>query len=272
MKNVDLYEVRLDDLSDIELSDLLTNWLQGGEAHTIVTPNPEIILRARKKSAFRDLLNQSDLSLPDGTGLRFASVALHNVDIRRHTGVDTLELLAKLSAENKQTMFLFGGELPHVAEQTADVLNARYPNAKVDGIDPGMISIDAEGKLQFDKQLIEHLQLISPTVLAVALGQEKQDRFIAEVLPKLPSVRIAIGVGGAFDMLSGAIPRSPKWMQKSGLEWIWRLIKEPSRAKRIYRAFVVFPCVVAWDTLRKRQFLSACRRVFPVILKQLTGK
>lgn len=260
----EVFGVMFDDLPIETISERFRTWLRGGEAHVVVTPNPEFLLQARRDPEFREYLNKSDLVVADGVGIRYAVAALSDGNLRhRQTGVDMLQLLAAVCEEQGRTLLLLGG-LPGSAQSAADVFLRRFPRLRVLGRDPG--AVDPENILP---SLLQEVSEIRPDVLAVALGQGKQERFIHEALRQLPSVRIAIGVGGAFDMISGKRPRAPRWLRATGLEWLWRLIIEPKRARRIARAVILFPIVVACATLKQRRFLRACRRVFPEVFDQL---
>ena len=96
--------------------------------------------------------------------------------------------------------------------------------------------------------MLERIRAFRPDILAVGFGHGKQEKWIADHLTTLP-VHIAMGVGGSFAFLSGRIPRAPKWMRLIGLEWVWRLVREPSRIGRIFRATVVFPVLAVWDMI-----------------------
>jgi N-acetylglucosaminyldiphosphoundecaprenol N-acetyl-beta-D-mannosaminyltransferase len=270
-----LFEVRVDDVSDEEVSGIISCWLRGDSARVIVTPNPEFLMSARRDFAFRELLNRADLSLPDGVGVRFAVAALTDGRLtRRHTGVDTLERLARICAEQGRRFAVVGGG-PGAAEAAAAELRVRIPGLDAVGIDPGQIERDAsDGDLQVVADRIG-ATVSEASVIAIGLGQRKQERLMEALRAcppaRLPALRILIGVGGAIDMLAGTKRRAPAWMRASGLEWVWRLVIEPSRARRIFRAFPSFPAVVVWDTLKSRRFLRACRAVIPEILRQIRG-
>ncbi len=260
MDTLSLFNVPVHDLSAPALRGLFRSWLRENGQRTVVTPNPEFLLQARRDAAFRGLLGRADLSLPDGVGLRYASAALAERPLaHRHTGVDTLDLLAALCAEDGKSLLLFGGEGGR-AEQAAEALRTRHPGLDVAAYDPGPLAWTPAG-LDVPPETVEAIQRRAPAVLAVALGQGKQERFIFDHLPALPSVRIAIGVGGALDMLSGALPRAPEAWRRAGLEWLWRLRLEPRRIGRIARAVVVFPAAAAGEAFRRRRFLKACRAV-----------
>lgn len=261
----EVFTVPIDDISDNALYTQLESWLQGTTSHFITTPNPEFILAARKNSAFLGLLKEADLSLPDGVGLCFAVTALTDQRIsHRHTGVSLVEQLVRISERMNKRVLLFGGD-PGAAERTKTHFSKQYPGAHIEFLDPGMVTLPVSSELK------KTLQLCAPDVLLVALGQKKQEAFIQELLPHLPSVRIAVGVGGAFEMFGGLKPRSPVWMQNMGLEWVWRALIEPTRIRRTVQASIVFPIIVISATLRQHRFLRACRNVIPEIYRQLTG-
>ncbi|MCH8049191.1 glutamate--tRNA ligase [Patescibacteria group bacterium] len=269
--NFEIFRVRIDDISQNELLGILKSWLLGSEQKMIVTPNAEFLLCARRDRYFTDVLNMSHLSLPDGVGLVYAVGALTDDRLKyRHTGVDTLHDLAKLCQEHDKRLVLFGGN-PMSAEKAARALQERYPGLDVIGIDPGSIPTSGVGEPLLSDEMLDEIKKLQPAVLAVALGAKKQELMVANYLSELPSVRIAIGVGGALESISGTLPRAPEWMRSAGLEWLWRLRLEPKRFKRIVNAIIVFPGIVAWDTLRQRRFLQACRNVVPEVWKQISA-
>ncbi len=260
MSDFELYGVRISDLSTAELTDVLSGWLASDLSRTIVTPNPEFILASRHDSAFVDLLNRADLSLPDGVGLRFAIPALTGNRLsNRHTGVDTLLLLAKLCAEQGRRLVLVGGG-QGVADRAADAIRRQFTGLDVKVVDVGIVRDNESARIE------------DADVIAVALGMGKQERFI-ETLRRdnhqFPAMYI--GVGGALDMIAGTRRRAPSIVRRVGLEWVWRLAIEPRRFRRIFNAAIVFPAVVVWDTLRRHRFVAACRATVPEIINQLGG-
>jgi len=235
--------VIVDDVTDQELEERLLAFLHSDRPHRIVTPNPEMVLLARKDPAFREQLNLSDLRLPDGIGLQVVTRRLRH----RHTGVDTLEMIARLCAEQGKQLVLLGGEFGE-GEVAAEQLKKRYQGIRVVAMDPGKIS--ADGSLSPEvRQVISDLH---PDVIAVAFGQKKQEAAMALLAEAIPHVRILIGVGGAFNMISGRLRRAPSWMRRVGLEWLWRVLIEPSRFPRTMRATVVFPLTVFWAKVVSR--------------------
>jgi len=255
-----IFRVPFDDISTNEMTDLFLKWLNGTQAKIIFTPNPEFLLRARANSGFRNLLNQSDLSLADGVGVKFAIAALTDKHLEnRQTGIDTLILLAEICSRTNKKLVLLGGK-NSVSQSAANALKKQFPNLQVQSIDLGFILGNSE-TVSISDELIDEINKSVPNVLAVALSFGKQERFIFEIKKQIPSLNIVIGVGGALDTISGSLKRAPLWMRKNGLEWLWRVCIEPRRFSRIFRAVFVFPLVVISCTLTSHRFWKAVIRV-----------
>lgn len=268
MKSFSLFGVRIDDVSEEQVKELLHGWLRGNGQHLVVTPNPEIVLAAKNHVTFRALLNQSALAVPDGVGLTYAIPALTSSRLEhRHAGVDVFLLLAEACAREGKRLLLVGGR-PEAGRRSAAVLRKVYPGLEVSSFDPGIVS-GTVGTMRMKKEILEAVQALHPDVMAVALGQGKQEQFAAMMLEYIPSLKIAIGVGGTFEIVGGLLARAPESMRRAGFEWLWRLYLEPARAGRIFRASILFPVLVAWDTLKRRRFITACRQVFPEVVRQM---
>lgn len=192
--------VKIDDVSLNEAVLRIEKWVHSGGKHSVFTPNPEMLVIAQKDKEFKDILNKSDMSIPDGVGLKIAGVK------NRTTGTDLMKKLISLSNEKGFVISFLGGQ-ERVAEKLVERLKRLYQNISI--VPPG-----APADLLF-----------------VAFGAPKQEKWIAQNLQKIP-VNIAIGVGGAFDYLSGRVPRAPGWVRGLGLEWLFRLIIQPWRIKR----------------------------------------
>jgi len=200
----------------------------GGPAQQIVTVNPEFVWAARKDAAFRETINQAALSLADGMGIVWASRILGRPFPERVTGADLLPLLAERCAARGYRLFLLGAA-PGVAEEAARVLQQRAPNLQIAGTYAGSPA-PAESE-----QMLGLLRAARPDVLTVAYGAPRQDLWIRRHAQALGAagVGIAIGVGGAYDFVAGRVPRAPRWMQRAGLEWLFRLLRQPRRAWRM---------------------------------------
>lgn len=239
----------------------------------IVTPNPEMLLTAQKNHAFREVLNGAWLSIPDGIGilwastfqtitkgnsklLRFIKAVASGLSLlfyprfctkifsERISGVDLLESICAVSHEANARIFLLGAK-PGVAQEVKKILEIRYPGLNIVGTFPGSPSEDDFLAIQ---AMIAETQ---PNILFVAYGAPAQELWIAKNMPKLKSVKIAMGVGGAFDFIAGAKKRAPQFLQRIGLEWFYRLLQEPSRIRRIWNATIRFPLAVL-SSPRKR--------------------
>lgn len=234
--SVDIFGVRVDKVTMDEAVGLVEEWLNRtssgkaglrGARHYIVTPNMEFVVAAQKDKEFKDVLNKADLSIPDGWGLKLAS------DIESIiAGVDLLERLCREASKKGFTVGFLGGR-DGVAKEAAECLQKKYPGLKV-VLAEGGGEVDMDGLQLTDysfRQSAVSSQQPAIDLLFVAFGQIKQEKWIAKNLPHIP-VKVAMGVGGSFDELSGRIPRIPSFVHKIGLKWLVRLILQPWRIKR----------------------------------------
>lgn len=219
--------VRVDDLTAEEAIEKMEGFLMSGTPHQVVTINPEFIIQAQEDALFRQILEEADLAIPDGVGLLWASRLLGRPLRARVTGIDTMKALARLAAHKDYGIFLLGGG-QGVAAAAAQVLKRDYPGLPVVGTYAG------SPHPQDEEQILELIRSARPQMLFVAYGAPAQDRWIRRNLLRL-GVPLAMGVGGAFDFLAGEVKRAPPWMQHLGLEWLYRLVQEPWRWRRMLR-------------------------------------
>lgn len=242
--------VRIDKLAKIEVLDRVREFLCSSEQHVICTPNPEMLVAARNDEYFREILNQSDLNVCDGKGIQLVS----KVKVQRIPGVDFMQEICAIAAKQNRKIYLLGSGSKEVVHACAEKLKSQHPNLKIVGLHLGLhiTSLDDNhiGYSQTDNdEILDQIIMAAPDILFVAFGHGKQEKWIYENLGHLPSVKIAMGVGGAFDFISGKTKRAPEWMQHIGVEWIWRLIRQPWRVKRIWSATVIF----LWYVWRSRR-------------------
>ena len=205
---------------------LVEDYMAEPRLHQIATVNPEFIMTAQEDDEFRRVLGEADLCLPDGVGLLYAARRYGRRLPERVPGSELVYRLAEHAAGRDWPLFLLGAA-PGVAEETAGILTARYPGLRVAGCYAGSPD-PAE-----NEAIVGRVNASGAALLYVAYGAPRQDKWIARNRAALPTVRVAIGVGGSLDFVTGRAVRAPRWMQRLGLEWLHRLIKEPWRWRRM---------------------------------------
>ncbi|MFA7308531.1 MAG: WecB/TagA/CpsF family glycosyltransferase [Patescibacteria group bacterium] len=241
----------------------IEDYIASGKPHHIITVNPEIILHSQKNETMRKALLSSSLNTPDGIGLIWASKfnslkqsgsLISNIPIflvtafavvcnkkwlssqlpMRVTGIDLVEQITKKAYDTKWKI-LFLGAKDGAAQLACNTLSKKYNIPTNQFISSDLNPTDPEA--------IKAVKDFKPDILLVAYGSPKQEIFIYSNLEKL-ATPVVIGVGGSFDFISGKTMRAPKFMRSLSLEWLWRIILQPSRIARIVRAVVVFPLKV----------------------------
>ncbi|HWZ20916.1 MAG TPA: WecB/TagA/CpsF family glycosyltransferase [Ktedonobacteraceae bacterium] len=224
--------VRVDRVSQLQVLDKIDQLIISRRAsgdtlpcQQIVTVNTEFVMAAQKNNAFRDAINHAALTVADGIGVVWATRFVGFPTPERITGTDTLVALAKRCVEKGYRLYLLGAA-PGIAEQAGERLQALAPGLQIAGAyagSPASDEVDA---------IIERIHATNADILCVAYGAPAQDLWIYHNLSRLPAA-IAMGVGGAYDFLSGRQRRAPQVMQRMGLEWLYRLYREPWRWKRM---------------------------------------
>ncbi len=236
-----LFDIGITNATEKEILEyIITSLEKNGERYYIVTPNPEIIVYATKHAGLKDILNNARLALCDGMGVFIASKILGKSLVARTTGVDLMESLCREVSKKPITVGFLGGR-GKVAELTAERLVSKYPGLKVSF---AVEELPILGAKQQEVSRIKYLvssgnekiqntryKIPNTDILFVAFGFPKQEEWMKEHIGKIP-VRVAMGVGGSFDYVSGKVARAPKVVRQSGFEWFYRLLKEPWRWKR----------------------------------------
>lgn len=230
-KKLNIWGIPIDRVSRSEAVEICLNLMKKPGCGMVVTPNSEIIMAASKDKELEALLRQADLMAPDGVGLLYASRILKQPLIERVTGIDLADaVLAELAKEGKSVYFL--GSKPDagngisVAQMAAEKKKAEYPGLVIAGTKDGYFRPEDE------ETIIEEINQSGASLLLVALGAPKQEKFIQRHRKNL-KVGAAIGVGGSLDVWAGTLRRAPEFFRKHGLEWLYRLIQEPQRYKRM---------------------------------------
>jgi N-acetylglucosaminyldiphosphoundecaprenol N-acetyl-beta-D-mannosaminyltransferase len=216
--------VRVDCLDTKQTLERIEGFVGGGTLHQVATVNPEFVMRAQRDREFARVLERADLCLADGTGVVWAARRQGCVIDQPVAGTDLVEPLAAMCARRGFRLFLLGAR-PGVAAELAASLSAAYPT----------LAVAAHAGSPAASQDDESLKLISEhrtDVLVVAYGAPAQEMWIDRVRGRL-GVSVAMGVGGAFDYLTGRVPRAPTWMRRAGLEWLHRLAHQPWRLRRM---------------------------------------
>jgi N-acetylglucosaminyldiphosphoundecaprenol N-acetyl-beta-D-mannosaminyltransferase len=212
----------------------------------IVTPNPEIILMAQKNKRMKYALNGTNLTIPDGVGLK---LAIPNINIIK--GRELFLELIKLAGRKGWRIFLLGG-LDNEAELAAKKLIERFKDLKILSDSGWKLNQNADPVSETDRKLqkvvIDKINTFAPQILFVAFGNPKQEIWVHDYYSKL-NIGGAMAVGGAFRYVAGLSKPPPKWMSGVGLEWLWRLISEPCRVARVFNAVIVFPLKVFFSKL-----------------------
>jgi len=223
----------------------------------IVTANPENLLEARKDVSYAKVLQQADVRTVDGFGL-WACLRLVGNQTQRVTGVTLAEALLDEAQRHGYRVGFFGGEAGEAEEAMKRLQQSgRYPTVSFcveaggrvdrDGKDDDPSASSGQGE-----EARYRMTMFDPQIVFVALSFPGQERWIQEHMGEFPSLRAIVGIGGTFNFWSGAIKRAPGWMRSVGLEWLWRLMQEPRRIGRIFRAVIVFPVVFLADRLTNK--------------------
>jgi N-acetylglucosaminyldiphosphoundecaprenol N-acetyl-beta-D-mannosaminyltransferase len=250
-----IFGVRLDELpSEQSVRGACERFFERGETHCVFTPNPEILLYARKHPDYSALLNDADLAVPDGFGIVLVDFLRGRRSISRWAGIDVAALILRIAAERGARVMFVGGQAG-VGERAAERWRSQIQHIDVVTLADDM-AFREDGTAvhsQRERELDEQILRAQPAVVFVALGHPKQERWIARHRRSIPSARILIGVGGALDVWSGRFPRAPRWLRSVGLEWLWRLWQEPARIARVLRATMEFPLLALTERRRAQE-------------------
>jgi N-acetylglucosaminyldiphosphoundecaprenol N-acetyl-beta-D-mannosaminyltransferase len=222
MNKEQYFGINVSTLNYEQIIDDLRSRMNQGEQSTIIAVNPEKIITAEKDSNVRELINASTYQIPDGIGVLLAS-KLKGGDIRsRVTGVDMMERLLRFAAEEDKSVFMYGAK-EEVVKTAKENIEAKYPGIQIVGY--------SNGYEKDHQSLVQRINDSGADILFVAMGSPRQELWIKEHMKNL-NVKVFQGVGGSFDVFAGHVKRAPKVYRDLGLEWFYRLMKEPKRLKR----------------------------------------
>ena len=224
---VEVVGINIDNVNMDEAAALMEEFLETDRCSKVFTPNSEILLTAVRDREFESVLSSGHLVVPDGIGVVIASRFYGTPLKERVAGFDLMMRLMDIADSRGKSVYLLGGR-EGVAEEAAIKLTESYSSLRIAGTRNGYFEEDSEN------DIVNEINNSKADILLAALGAPKQEKFIYKHSDKL-KVKIAMGVGGSLDVLAGKVKRAPEFYQKAGLEWFYRLVKEPRRIIRVLR-------------------------------------
>ena len=212
-----------DNVTMEQAAELGGEMLKEDRFHYVVTPNPEFILASEKDESFKNVLNGADLVIPDGIGVVYSAKILGTPLQERVPGVEFAACMLKKLNEMGGRLFLLGAK-PGVAEKAGENILADYPNLVLCGTQ--------DGYFKDEEAVLLKVAAARPDLIFVCLGAPKQEKWMAR-WGKHTGARMAIGLGGCLDVFAGNVERAPEAWRKVGMEWAYRLVKEPKRIGRM---------------------------------------
>lgn len=241
--------VKIDNISREEILKKIKFFLREEKFHQIATVNPEFVLQAQKDSEFKNILNSCDLNIADGAGIWFAYLRFGKILQSRMAGADLMDEILKIAGANNYSIFLASNDKSLSAwEETRDAILKKYPNLEINGacLDAGR----PIGQPMSEGIIADYgLPVAGYDIIFCSFGAPYQEKFLRSLKnQENAKIKLAMGVGGSFDFLTGKRKRAPEFLQKIGLEWLWRFLYEPTyRAKRIWRAVIIFPIRIIFN-------------------------
>ena len=226
-KTVEILEVPISKVTMNEAVDIVDGFIKSNTFHAVYTPNPEIVMLAKKNDDFMEVIKKADMVVPDGIGVVIASKLQKGEKLpERVAGYDLVQNTMKRATKEGYKYYFFGSK-PGVADKAAAKMRETYPGIQIVGTRDGYF------KKEDEAEIVKDINDSGANILLVALGAPKQEMWIETHRDALPNVRVAIGVGGSLDGMAGIVKRAPLIYQKLGLEWFYRLLKQPSRFGRM---------------------------------------
>lgn len=243
-KRVELFGINVDNVSNEEAIRKIELLIKKNNPSLVVTPNVHHINILQKDNEFREIYSQASMVLPDSKPLFWTSKILKMPLKERVAGSDLLPSFCKLAAKKRYRLFFLGSG-PGIARKAADILTEINPGLIIAGTySPPFGFEDDEGE---NRKIVEMINKSNPDVLFVGLGAPKQEKWIWRYKDEI-NVPISIAVGAAFDFIAGNVKRAPRWMQKFGFEWFFRLYQEP---RRLWKRYLIGNFIFLWLFLKE---------------------
>lgn len=226
-KTVSVLGVPISKVTMEEARKKVAEFVKADGFHTVITPNPEIVMLAKEDEAFHKIIEEADLVVPDGIGVVIATKLKKGEKLEeRVAGYDLVQNTMKDAVKEGYKYYFFGSK-PGTSKAAAEEMRKMYPGIEIVGTRNGYFTKEDE------PEIIADINRSGANILLVALGAPKQEKWMVEHSKEMPNVKVAIGVGGSLDVMSGNVKRAPIAFQKMGLEWFYRLLKQPSRFVRM---------------------------------------
>ena len=223
----------------VQTLDILDQFVKSGQPHFVITADASGAVQAQSDAEFRDLFRQANLITPDSAGILWASQRYGKPIGERVSGVEIVDHICRASARAGYTIY-FLGAAPGVADDAANEMRKRYPGCNIVGTHDGYF------KPEQDAEIAAQIAALNPDFLFVAMGIPRQEKFILGTQSTIRA-RVAMGVGGTFDVFSGRVKRAPVAMQKMKMEWLWRVIQNPKKVDKV-KLLPRFVSLVLQDT------------------------
>ena len=242
MEEIKLYGVKIDNVTKGEA--VYRALRATGEPCVVFTPNAVMLERARKDTELSALLNRASLSLPDGAGVLWAAKKMGTPLQERVTGIDFGSEILERAERSGLRVFLLGGA-ENVAERASENLRKKHPRLCICGTTWGYFHKTGEE----NARVISYIRACRPDILFVCMGFPVQERWIIDNLHHLTDIRVIACLGGSLDVWAGDLRRAPEWMSRTGMEWLWRMLRQPKR-------FAKLPKIVSflWHVPQKAEF------------------
>jgi N-acetylglucosaminyldiphosphoundecaprenol N-acetyl-beta-D-mannosaminyltransferase len=238
---MEILGVRIDNFSKKEILEKIELFLTEENFHQIATVNPEFILEAQKNDTFKSILNECDLNIADGVGLKYAFWRYGKHLKKRFSGADLMQEVLRIANNKKMKVFLaVSGSGLSKYEEIRNALNIKYPNIDIEGKEYDTHHSSTVTSHWEENNMSDRLQITDDCILLCNFGSPYQEEFINS--QKNAKIRLAMGIGGSLDYITNKRKRAPLFLRFIGLEWLWRLMLEPKyRLKRVFNAVCIFP-------------------------------
>lgn len=230
---LELFGVPINHINCQQVIERIEYFIKEEGTHFIVTPDTLAILRARKDKQYFNIVKAADLVTPDGSGILWATAFLNAPLPERITGIDMINHICTLAVQKNYKLYLLGAEAEIIKNAVKNLKN-KFPGINIVGYHHGYFDVEGNSDSSSNNEniIINEILEKQPDFLLVGMGVPKQEIWIYKNKDIL-KIPVCIGIGGSFDVISGKITRAPLWMRNHGMEWVFRLIKEPKRIKRM---------------------------------------